>query len=128
MPRGVERTEEQALSYIQPIIPLLQRGMSEIQSCDYAKISIDTVNHYKRKYESVYLEIRTAKMMLIAKASDTIAKNVDDPKVAMEILKRRSKGEWGDNIDITSGGDMLKTALVEFIDGEPNKDTDTRGV
>lgn len=131
MPQGVERTEEQALAYIKPILPLLQRGMSTSQSCDYAKISIDTVNHYQRRWESVYLNIREAKMVLIATASDTVAKHAkDDPKIALEILKRRSKSEWGDNIDFTTGGEQLKTALVEFTNDpiKSNQDTDTTGV
>lgn len=123
MPQGVTRTEQEALKYIQPIIPLLQRGMSEVQACDYAKISIDTVNHYKRRWESVYLEIKTAKMQLIALASDTVSRNVEDPKVALEILKRRSKREWGDKLDVTSDDKPINVAMVEFVDGN-NQDTD----
>lgn len=124
MAQGTARTEEEALNYIRPIIPLLQRGMSEVQACDYAKISIDTLNHYKRKWESVYIEIRTAKMHLIATASDTIAKNIDDPKIALEVLKRRSKATWGDNIDLTTQNEKLSISLVEFIgnDDEQAKD------
>jgi hypothetical protein len=124
MAQGTARTEEEALNYIRPIIPLLQRGMSEVQACDYAKISIDTLNHYKRKWESVYIEIRTAKMHLIATASDTIAKNIDDPKIALEVLKRRSKATWGDNIDLTTQNEKLSISLVEFIgnDDEQTKD------
>mgnify|MGYP000906833387 CR=1 FL=1 len=124
MAQGTARTEEEALNYIRPIIPLLQRGMSEVQACDYAKISIDTLNHYKRKWESVYIEIRTAKMHLIATASDTIIKNINDPKIALEVLKRRSKATWGDNIDLTTQNEKLSISLVEFIgnDDEQTKD------
>lgn len=122
MAQGTARTEEEALNYIRPIIPLLQRGMSEVQACDYAKISIDTLNHYKRKWESVYIEIRTAKMHLIATASDTVIKNINDPKIALEVLKRRSRETWGDNIDLTTSGDKLNIALVEFI-GDENEPT-----
>jgi len=121
MARGIERTEEEALNYIKPILPLLQRGMSEVQSCDYAKISVDTLNHYKVKFESVYIEIRTAKMHLIAQASDTVSKNLNDPKIALEVLKRRSKDTWGDNIDITTTGDKLTGIDVRLIGNEPTK-------
>lgn len=122
MAKGVERTEQQALEYIKPILPLLQRGMSEVQACDYAKISIDTVNHYKRKFEQVYLEVRTAKMQLIAKASDTISKNLDDPKIALEVLKRRSKDTWGDNIDVTSDREKITGFDIRVIKDDPETD------
>lgn len=122
MAQGTPRTEEEALNYIKPIIPLLQRGMSEVQACDYAKVSIDTVNHYKRKWESIYIEIRTAKMHLIAQASDTIAKNLDDPKIALEVLKRRSKKTWGDNIDVTSDSEKITGLDIRLIGDEPKDD------
>lgn len=43
---------------------------------------------------------------------------------AMEWL---AKNGYGTNIDITSNGETLKTALVEFVDGkEVHKDSDTK--
>lgn len=118
MAQGKPRNEQEALTYIKPILPLLQRGMSERQSCEYAKISEATLNVYKRKYESVYSTIKEAKMALIAVASDTVAKAAqEDPKIALEVLKRRSKDTWGDNIDVTSGGEPVK-AMVEFVNAK----------
>lgn len=128
MAQGIERTEAEALAYIEPIIPLLQRGMSTRQSCDYAGISEDSVKHYKKKFESVYLKITTAKMHLIATASDTIAKNIDDPKVALEVLKRRSKKLWGDRLDVTSDDEKLNSIVVKWaepINEERTRDNNT---
>ena len=63
-------------------------------------------------------------MHLIATASDTIIKNINDPKIALEVLKRRSKATWGDNIDLTTQNEKLSISLVEFIgnDDEQTKD------
>jgi hypothetical protein len=124
MSKGTSRTETEALDFIKPLIPLLQRGMSEKQACDYAKIPESTLNHYKGKFTSVWSEVKTAKMHLIAKASDTVAKNIDDPKIALEVLKRRSKETWGDNVDLTSNGETIKGAIIEFV-ADPNENPDT---
>lgn len=99
VPKGIERTEEEALTFIKPLIPLLESGLSEQQACIYSKIPESTLNHYKDKFESVWSEIQRAKMTLIAKASETIHKNIDDPKIAIEVLKRRSKEMWVDGIE-----------------------------
>lgn len=117
MSKGTERTEEEALLFIKPLLPLLQRGMSELEACQYAKIPESTLNLYKNKFLSVWSEVRHAKMTIIAVASDTVANAAkNDPKIALEVLKRRSKKNWGDSIDMTSDGQGVQGATIVFAE------------
>lgn len=126
MPKGIDRTEEEALVFVEPLIPLLQRGMSERQACEYAQIPESSLNHYKKKYEKVWSKLKQAKMVLIARASDTVAKAIDeDPNLALKVLEKRSKDTWGNNIDITSDNKALNIALVEFVGDGNNSSSDT---
>lgn len=119
MAQGLERTEEQALEFVQQIIPLLEVGMSIRQSCHYAAIDQKTVGRYSDKFESVAIKIKTAKMKLIANASNTVATHAkSDPKIALEALKRRSKETWGDNVDVTSDGQAIN--LIDFTKVKPD--------
>jgi len=120
MSKGSKRTEEEALLFVAPILPLLQRGMSEQQACDYSKIPESTLNLYKRKFPKVWSEIKQAKMQLIAISSNTIANAAsEDPKIALEVLKRRSRENWGDNIDLSTGGQPFNVIIDKAYDREP---------
>lgn len=113
MAQGSGRSEEEALEFIRPIIPLLEQGMSMQQSCDYAGIDRSTVVRYKQKFERVATEIKTAQMKLIARATETVNKFAGkDPKIALEALKRRSRKEWGDNVDHTTKGNELPQPIL----------------
>lgn len=126
MAKGEPRTEQEALLFIEPLLPLLQRGMSEKQACEYAQIPESTLNHYKKKYLTVWSKVKQAKMVLIASASDTVAKAVkDDPNIALKVLEKRSRKQWGNNIDVTSDGDKINVALVEYVKPDDNQDQDT---
>lgn len=106
------RTEEQALLYIEPLIPLLETGLSLQHSCNMAKINEKSVYNYMDKFPSVYSRIRTAKSTVIANSADTIGRAAKkDPKYALEVLKRKDRQEWGDNVDVTSKGEKVVPIL-----------------
>lgn len=126
MAKGENRTEEEALLFIEPLLPLLQRGMSERQACEYAQIPESSLNLYKKKYLTVWSKIKRAKMVLIAQASDTVSKAVkEDANLALKVLEKRSRKQWGNNLDVTSDGEKINVALVEFINPDENTSTNT---
>lgn len=116
MAKGKKRTEEEALAFIRPIIPLLEQGMSMLEACDYAALARPTVLGYINKFESVDTEIKTAKMKLIATSSSTLSKAVkDDPKMALEVLRRRSKDRWSDKTEVNQNNTgNITIEVVEY--------------
>lgn len=101
MAQGNKRTEQEAIEFIQPLLPLLESGMSMLQATQYAGLNRPIVLKYIDNWESVNTIINTAKMKLIANSSNTLssaAKN--DPKMALEVLKRRSKDRWSEKQEI----------------------------
>jgi hypothetical protein len=54
-----------------------------------------------------------------------------DWRAALEYLKRRDRANWGDNIDLSSGGEKIKGfdygALVAGVTARPVGDSDTPG-
>lgn len=48
----------------------------------------------------------------------TKAANNNDWKAALEYLKRRDRQTWGDNVDVTSGGEPL-TITLKWPEDEP---------
>ena len=107
------RTKLEAYDYISPILPLMQRGLTMKQACQYTGIPETTVRKYMRDYEIVKKAIDTALMMLIATASDTVAKAAKkDPNIALKVLEKRSRETYGDRIDITTNGESLNVAWL----------------
>ena len=91
-----------------------------------AKVSYDSVKHYKKKFDTVYSEIEYQLNYMLAQATDTISKGVKtDHRFALDVAKRRDRKRWGDNIDVTSGGKQTgvfnaNRIEIEVIDsGEP---------
>lgn len=116
------RTELEAFDFVKPILPLIQRGMSIKQACKYANKCDDSVKKYIEKYKSVQEAVNTAEMMLLAVSLDTVSKAAKkDPNVALKVLEKRDRDNWGTNIDVTTNGENLSVALVEFVGNGKSK-------
>lgn len=116
--KGKQRNEEEALEFIQPIIPLLETGLSLSQACEYAGISRKIVTSYIDRWESVGTIVTTAKMKLLASSLNTLSEHAkNDPKIALEVAKRRDKKRWSDRqeIDQHNTGD-LTIKVVKYGD------------
>ncbi len=64
-------------------------------------------------------EMDTYKRNLVQMAEDVLTKalKADDKETARFVLRTLGKKVYGDNIDITSGGDSITKIKIEFIDG-----------
>lgn len=119
MAKGKERTEEEALVYIEPLIPLLETGLSLFHSVNVCELSLNSVKAYRDKWDSVRSKLLSAKSKSIAGASKTLAKAAqEDWKPAVELLKRRDAKNWGDKQDITSDGKALPTPILGSLKEE----------
>ena len=47
----------------------------------------------------------------ILKARQTVVQSLNEPSYAFKYLERRKKDEFGDNIDITTGGESINQIL-----------------
>lgn len=127
MAKGRERTEAEALRLIQPLIPHLENGVSFLHACNVTKIPIKSVQRYIDKYESVDMEIRSARSVAITDAADTLHKAAKtDWKPAVEVLKRRDAKDWGDKQDVTTGGEKLPTPILGGISAVPGDDSNKK--
>lgn len=110
MPRA--RTEQEALDYIQPLIPFLETGLGVNHSCNMAKISKASLYKHMEKFPSVKTEIDTARSRAIATAVGTLNRAAGkDWRAALEVAKRRDRQDWGDNVDITTKGKKITPLL-----------------
>jgi len=71
--------------------------------------------------EAIRAEEAAATLRHLAVINNAAAKG--DWKASLEWLKRRRRGEWGDNVDVTSGGENIQL-IVKYAD-DNNKPTTT---
>ena len=70
-------------------------------------------------YFAFFEAVRQAEAAARLKYLTTIAEAArgGDWRAALEYLKRRDRGTWGDNVDVTSGGERLKV-IFEYTDSQ----------
>ncbi len=101
-------------------------GFTDSECCLYANISKQTLYNYCEEHKEYFDRKEELKKhpKLLAKRnvynSLKEGKKMEDSKWYLE---RRSKKEFGNNIDLTTDGEGLQPILVKFIDGKDNKDT-----
>lgn len=76
-------------------------GCSDAEACSYADISQALLYKYQKEHPDFIEWKEGLKQKPILKAKNTIAKNLDDPKIALEYLKAKCKSEFGQRMEIT---------------------------
>lgn len=91
-------------------------GCSDAEACAYADISQSLLYKYQKAH-SDFMEWKEAlKQKPILKAKNTIAKNLDDPKIALEYLKAKCKSEFGQRMEITgTDGSPLTQPIINIL-------------
>lgn len=87
------------------------------EACSYAEISRNTFYEYLKKEPSFQDRIDDLRQRPILKARQTVVKSLDNPVHAFNYLSKKKKDEFGNNLDLTTGGDKLSPMIVKFIDG-----------
>lgn len=70
-------------------------GCTDLEACLHADIHPDTLYEYQRKNPEFSERKKMLKTKLIFKARETIAKNMDDPKIAKWFLEKSLPHEFG---------------------------------
>lgn len=86
-------------------------GGSDVEACYYANISRQTLYTYQEKHPEFVDRKEALKNKPILKARQTVVQSLNDPNYAFKYLERRKKDEFGDNIDITTGGESINQIL-----------------
>ena len=70
-------------------------GCTDLEACLHADIHPDTLYEYQRKNPEFSERKKMLKTKLVLKARETIAKNMDDPKIAKWFLEKQLPKEFG---------------------------------
>lgn len=76
-------------------------GASVEDACAYARISKQTFYDWCKNDQQFSDDMNDIRNNPILKAYDTMYKNLDDPKYALEVLKRRRRKDWAERIEQT---------------------------
>ena len=82
-------------------------GGTDEEACMYADISHQTLYTYQEKYPEFVERKEALKERPILKARQTIVNALSNPHDAQWFLSRKRKKEFGDNVDVTSGGEVI---------------------
>ncbi len=91
-------------------------GCSDREACCYADISVDALYDYQKINPDFTKRKELLKERPVLKARKSIVEHLEeDPKLALEFLRKKKKDEFGDNIDITTKGDKVKHITYEVV-------------
>ena len=78
------------------------------EACSYAEISRDAFYDFSKKNQEFSDRIADLRQKPILKARQTVVQKLGESySNAMDYLKRKRKLEFGDGIDVTSGGEKI---------------------
>ena len=76
-------------------------GCSDSEACAYANICQDALYKYQERNPEFTEWKHQLKQNPVLKAKNTVVKNLNDPKIALEYLKAKCKDEFGIRTEIT---------------------------
>jgi len=82
------------------------------EACSYADIGRDTFYDYIKLKPQFSDRIDELRQRPVLKARQAVVKSLDNPQHAFEYLKRKRKKEFGDGLDVTTGGQKLITKIT----------------
>jgi len=96
------------------------------EACSYAEISRDAFYDYLKKKPKFSDRIEELRMRPILAARQRVVQGVkENYHNAMDYLKRKKKLEFGDNVDVTTGGERIQPLLVKIIGNDTESDGDS---
>lgn len=91
-------------------------GASAEEATHYAGISRQTFYVWLKEHPEYSDRIEDLRMKPVLKARVTLFNSLNDPHHAKWYLKKKRTEEFGDQVDITSGGNPLKGTTIVFKD------------
>jgi hypothetical protein len=99
-------------------------GGSDKEACFYADISHQALYDYQNKHPEFTERKEALKERPILLARQTVVKKIGESyQNAIDYLKRKKRSEFGDNTDITSGGEKLPTPIMPLSNAIPTDDS-----
>lgn len=107
-------------------------GCTDAEAIGYAEITKAQLYYYEKLNPEWKERKQRLKDQLILKAKQTIANELDKSYgTAMDYLKRRRRDEFGDTVDMTSGGKPIgqptNLIVLRRMDVTRNKDNNSGG-
>lgn len=93
--------------------------------CAYAGITRQTYHNYIKEHPEFIDEIDKARQEPYLKAVNTVVKNLDDPKIAINYLERRHRKEFATRQEMTGGDGEPYGIEVTFVDKADEAKTDS---
>jgi hypothetical protein len=91
-------------------------GASAEEATHYAGISRNTFYEWLKRNPQYQDRIDDLRMKPVLKARVTLFNSLNDPHHAKWYLKKKRIEEFGDQLDLTSGGNPLKGTTIVFKD------------
>lgn len=96
-------------------------GGSDSEACYFANISKQTLYTYQEKHPEFADRKEALKNWPTLKARRTVVSYLDDPNYAFKYLERKKKDEFGNNVDVTSGGEPIQNNIIQVTNFSNNK-------
>ena len=103
-------------SVLQKLQTAFSLGCSDEEASSFAEIAVSTLYNYQKKNPDFLEWKQQLKEKPILKARNTVVKNLDDPKIALEYLKAKKKDEFGQRMEITgTDGTPLTPPVINIL-------------
>jgi len=86
------------------------------EACYYANITRQTYYNWIKDNPKLKEEFDRLREKPVLKARQAVYKGLNNYQNSMDYLKRKKKLEFGDNVDVTSGGEKLEKLTKETKD------------
>lgn len=90
------------------------------EACFFAEISHETYYNFLEKNPEYRERFEALRNKPVLKARQTLIKSLDMPKYALKYLERKKKNEFGNSLDLTTGGETFNgnTIIFKRFDGK----------
>ena len=104
-------------SKVQRLIDAFKIGSTDEEACLYAGININTFKYFITLHPEFSPIKQQLKQYPLLVARRTVVGALEkDPNIAMQYLTKKKKDEFGNNLDVTSGGQQIGGNQIEFVD------------
>lgn len=94
------------------------------EACYYANISRQTYYNWIKGDKELKEKFDRLRQRPVLKARQTVVKSLDDSNNAFRYLEKKKKIEFGNALDVTSGGESIEG--FNYIKNDTNNNTDNK--
>jgi len=90
------------------------------EACLFADIDYSTYYNWKKKNPELLEKLEALRNNPIIKAKRTVLADIDNPQTAKWLLERKRKADYGNQLDVTTGGDKIQIIAYVPDNGRSN--------